>query len=137
MQAFQVLLTAQHDQLVPGPGGGHIDQLPVVFQPLIGARLGLVRDGCGKQHHILFIPLVRVDRSAGHICDPRFLQRLFNQLFLVYKGSDDPHGSVPVGARVLRDGSGLRGGRILQGSPGILHVQIFQGLRLPADSLDL
>ena len=96
MEASQVFLIGEHDQLISCTGGRHIDELSVILQPFVGAGLGLRGNCRGKQYHVLFVALKSVNGSAYHVLKSFLLQRLLDQLFLIDKGSDHSDGLVSV-----------------------------------------
>ncbi len=137
VQTFQMLPAGKDDQLVSGPRRCHIDQLLVVFQPLVGACLGLLRDRRGKKNHVFLVPLKGMNRPAGHIVHFRPGQRFLDQLLLVDKGCNDTDIFILVQRGISGNLTGLRRRRILKLREGILHIQINKGLFFPALGQDV
>ena len=94
MQTLQFLDIRQYYQLVFCPGGCHINQFFIIFQPVISSLISLLGDCQRKKHNIFFISLKCMNRSTGNIFHPIVFQRLVNQLFLIGKRSNDTNALI-------------------------------------------
>ena len=127
----------KHDQLVSGPGDRHVDQLLVVLQPFIGFFFCLVRQGCGKQHHILFITLKGMHRAAHYIVQPLPCQRLLDHPPLVHKRGDHADALVPVASGISYDGRHLLRGGVPHKARAVLYIHVHQRMLLSALGADV
>ena len=124
MQPVELRLVGQHDELLPGAGGGHVDELFVVLQPLVGFRPGSVGDGQREDHNVLFIPLEGMHRAAAGVGVPAQLQQVLNTFPLARKRRDDAHAALRVFVEIPADHIHLgRGGVLLVGGVvGDFHI---------------
>ena len=96
VQTLQMFFIHQQSQPVSGTWSRYVNQFLITFQPLISSRIGAIRQCCWKQNHIFFISLKGMYRSAYEIIQMIFLDRLFNQHFLIDKWCNDCDGFIPI-----------------------------------------
>ena len=128
VQAVQLRHAGQDDQLFPRAGNGHVDKLLIVFQPIIGALLGAVRQRQREDDYVLFIPLERVYRAAAGIGDAVGPQGVLDQRALPRKGRDDAYAFVRVLLQKAQDRRDLAGCGIAFRRSIVLYFNIDQRL---------
>ena len=139
VQAVQRGLIREDDQLLPRAGGRHVDELLVRFQPVVGARAGLVGQRQGEDDHVFLVALKGVHRAAGGVLKVPRAQHGLDGGALLRKWGDDAHLLVRVRGQVCLDAAHLlRGGVFLVGGVvGHVHIDERRGVGLAAGNVQL
>lgn len=87
--AGQDFTACQDDELLFRTRYRNINQLFVVFQPIVGTLVCLVGNAEGKQDNVFFIALKGMDCTAGYIGIAVFTQAFVDKLALIGKRRDN------------------------------------------------
>lgn len=89
MEPVKIFTACQDDELLFRTRYRNINQLFVVFQPIVGTLVCLVGNAEGKQDNVFFIALKGMDCTAGYIGIAVFTQAFVDKLALIGKRRDN------------------------------------------------